>query len=485
MPESINLIAKALIVLTFIINIFLASIIIIHKPRRKANTVFGLLVFIVAFWNLTHIALHTGIRYFFGNQHLLILEKLTMPPAILIPIFTLYFVVLFSRKIEIVKWKLAVLFLIPLTLLLFTPFNYYFSEAWVTGWGSSFKVGPLYSLFGIYFLCYILMSMVVLVKEHKNTTNRIRKLQIRYIIWGISLATILGIVFNVLSPLLDKNEFVVFGVPVTLIFSGLVSYAILRHRFLDIKIILKRGLVHSLLLIIILGVVSFSILFLGGLFQSLFQFSYIITASICAFIIALIFQPLKKALYKLLDNFYYKRKTAQEVRREIDNLLKKNTDLPKMFKKLADVIRSDISTQKFCFLAYNAKDKKYTADFSTVNKKIEIPIEEYFVSVLKRENKIYIKDEIPLIKDNAENEEEVEHLDRIEKKLIEIDMQLVIPLIAGDEMVAIFFLGNKKGDKIYSVEDIKYLNEFTKQASFYIANVLLYKWAVERALRRK
>ena len=177
-------------------------------------------------------------------------------------------------------------------------------------------------------------------------------------------------------------------------------------------------------------------------------------------------------------------KSHQKIKEIMENAInKQNVDLFNFSKKLARIIKNKISTQKFCLFIYNPQIKKYTITLSTINKQIEILSTEYCVSVLKRENKIFLANKIPLFKKRVEGEEEKEHLTKVENKLQELNMELVIPLVAYEELVAIFFLGSKRNNKIYTTKDITFLTELADKASFCIWNMLVYKHALERLLQ--
>jgi len=484
MIDIIDNCADVLLWITFLVNLFLVVLILSKRPRKKVNVVFGLLVLSIAFWNLTRMM--TDISFFNQRVDVLMWTRLALVGPIFIAYLFLIFSFLFLAKKADSNWKRSVAFIVPsLALLAFIFTDYNASQATVLDSGKlSWAPGPLYYWFTVYFLLYVIWAVVILFRKFKRSNNRIQKLQIKVIFISALFASILGILASAVLPLFGNLCIYDYAVPITAIFTVAVTYVILRYRFLDIRLIFKKGLVYSLLLIIILGIVSFSVILLGGFFQSFFQFSYILTATICAFLIALIFHPLRAFLYKWINNIYYKRKTIQDTRREVTRAIKKNADLPKALAGIAGIVQKDLRINDVNFLIFDAREKKYKTEFSNENKNIEINATEYFISVIKRENKIFVKDEVSLQKEDVENEEERDHLDKVEKKLGEVNMELVMPLIAAEELVAVFFLGNKKNNKAYSVEDIKYLNEITEQASYLIGNILLYKYAMERVLGR-
>lgn len=482
MTSIIDNFASILLVVTFIVNLFLAVLVIIKSPKRKVNIVFGLLVLCIAFWNFTH--LFGDIPFLTRNTEALFWCRLALVgPIFMAYLFLMFCFALYTKKFKISTKKKIYLFIPAIILLIFVPTDHNVSQAIVLESGKIHWVpGALYYWFSVYFMTYIIGGAVVLYRKFKLSKNKVEKIQTKIIFISAIVAATAGITASAILPSLGYLVVYDCGVQLAAVFTIAVAYAILRYRFLDIKVVVKKGLVYSLLLIMLFAICAFFIFFLGNLFQSVFQAGYIITASLFAFIIALIFQPLRRSLYKLLDRVYYVRKTAREIKRDVHKVVKDNTDLPKLLQKIAELIKGDLTTVDFSFLILNTKDSKYVSEFSSDKKELSILTSEYFISVLKRENKIFVREELVLQKESAANDEEKDHLSKIEEKLEKTDKELVIPLVAAEELVAIFFLGSKKNNEAYSVEDIKYLNELANEASFYIANVLLYKQAMERVL---
>jgi signal transduction histidine kinase len=106
------------------------------------------------------------------------------------------------------------------------------------------KGGPIYIIFLLFFLVLIVLGFVKLIKAF-NVSSGTRRNQILYVI----LASVVGFGGGVLWFLpafgFDIYPFGIFIVPIYLFIA---AYAILRHNLLDINIVLRRRVGHSLLL---------------------------------------------------------------------------------------------------------------------------------------------------------------------------------------------------------------------------------------------
>ncbi len=95
------------------------------------------------------------------------------------------------------------------------------------------------------------------------------------------------------------------GFVFSIIFLYIISYAILRHKLLDINIIFRKGLIYSVLLSII-SVLYFALAFLSeNIFRKAVGYSSPgLTLAIIIFFI-LIFQPLKNNIQRIIDKYLF------------------------------------------------------------------------------------------------------------------------------------------------------------------------------------
>ncbi|MCX7661890.1 MAG: hypothetical protein N2Z79_04320, partial [Candidatus Omnitrophica bacterium] len=110
--------------------------------------------------------------------------------------------------------------------------------------------GRCYFLFVLYFFSYVLLCLRLLIKAYRKLEG-LRKEQIKYII----LSTIFGFsggtfaffpVFNLpISP---------HGIAFTVLYPFLTSYAIVKYRLMDIRIVITRAVIFLFVYFFILGI---------------------------------------------------------------------------------------------------------------------------------------------------------------------------------------------------------------------------------------
>lgn len=114
--------------------------------------------------------------------------------------------------------------------------------------------GPLYAVSLAFLLACLAYGLVRLVNGIGREPRRQRRMQLLYALSGLLLALFGEVLFDLLLPLLGELRFYSLGPLCSLLFAGLIAYAIARHRLLDIALIVQRGTLYALLLALVLGV---------------------------------------------------------------------------------------------------------------------------------------------------------------------------------------------------------------------------------------
>ncbi len=102
-------------------------------------------------------------------------------------------------------------------------------------------VDVMFGSFGLWYAVYviigILLALLVLAWKLKTETGE-DKTRVGYVLFGLSFFTILATITNLVIPLIFHYFFAsVFGPYLAIIFTGITTYAIIRHRLLRISIL--------------------------------------------------------------------------------------------------------------------------------------------------------------------------------------------------------------------------------------------------------
>jgi len=93
---------------------------------------------------------------------------------------------------------------------------------------------------------YTLFGVAILIYKYRHATG-IEQLRIGYLALGTGIFAAAGVVFDALLPAFGVSSFNLIGPLAALVFVGLIAYSIVRHELLEIKVIIQRGLIYTVL----------------------------------------------------------------------------------------------------------------------------------------------------------------------------------------------------------------------------------------------
>lgn len=228
--NAINIFLLMLSVATFSLSAF----IFLRNRKNAVNLSFSTLVAIAGLWPLS-IAL-------FREAHTITLalfwDRIIYICAILISPAILAFAHIFTEgKFKLKVWRLFAYIaplIILISLLLLT--NLWIEDVVLNPWGNSAMLGPAYLLWVIWFMAYMIWGFVVLFNKYRRSAGLI-KMQLRYILLSLAFPALGSVPFNVIAPLFGYYRLIWIGPIFLVAMMGIITYAILRYRLMDIRLL--------------------------------------------------------------------------------------------------------------------------------------------------------------------------------------------------------------------------------------------------------
>ena len=304
-----------------------------------------------------------------SNYHLCtLIWRLTSIGINLISVFTLYFVSLLTGKtskiILFFSYFQAFVFTI-LSLDTYLIINndalLYFNTLLVP------SPGKLYLLWFFSWCFIIAYSYFYLVKFYLNQKNREKK-QLKLLIFSLIVGSTCGTINFLYFLNLPVGPFANFGIS---LYCLMATYAVFKHQTLGIEIIYKKGLLYSILIAVLTGIYLLLIIIIESLFRGIIGYKSFILSLSSAFLIALLFNPLRNKIQLLVDKIFL-GKTFQEVAQE-NELLKQELERSERLKAastlalgLCHEIKNPLSTLKTFaeFVPEKHLDKNFINKFS-------------------------------------------------------------------------------------------------------------------------
>ena len=305
MPSVTILVTAITSFLGFLINSFVTCLVLL-RGRKKYHYLFAGIPIILAIWDLGIFL--TMIRNSFTNE-LLIYGYVISLPCVFLPALIYHFTCSYlnqpRKKSTIFIWVYCIIGFIVAGL----PGG--FEGVYNYSWGNLFRPTST-SLLGtaswlIIFYIFVWLSCWFLFRAYKREASPISRRHILYILIGffvISLANVkIAALYNVDNPWLLPT-----GMLIIDIFAALIGVAIIKHRLLDITLVIKKGTIYSLFLALIIFVFSCSehllSKYLGDLLGE--QPIYIHLISIAIVVGALM--PVRQKLERAIERLFAKKK---------------------------------------------------------------------------------------------------------------------------------------------------------------------------------
>ncbi len=258
------LLTFSVMVLTVVANLLLLGIVLFHKRYSLHEShvrAFSLSVAALLTWTIINYLADTSA----DPEQGLFWTRAAFPPALLMCVSIFWFALEFPQKHE--RGRIALGFYsiasFVSTVLICTQDSVLRSVEIDPKIGiTHVEVGQSYVL-----IVGLLLTMIVhttfLFLQNVRLQKGKTKDQIRYVLLGWSLFLTVALVTNAVLPLLLESAILSkFGPTASVFMVGCMVYAMVKHEFLDIKVIFQRGLIYLMLLsiffVVYLGVVFFA-----------------------------------------------------------------------------------------------------------------------------------------------------------------------------------------------------------------------------------
>jgi signal transduction histidine kinase len=290
-----------LLLFTAAASLALGIFVFLQGPRKLPNSALSLFSASMATWCFGQFM--GGVMG--GKEAVLFWTRINIAGAVLIPVFYLHFVIAYIERVkENLRILFAAFFLAGLFLLLdFTPLfvadvapRFAFRFYPVPGIVYPFFALYLAALFGLGF-----SKLAAFLKQSEGAKNN----QAKYVFFASLIGFLGGVtaffpVFNVDFPVLSN-----YSLP---LYLAITVYAIAKHKLLDINLVMREGLVYSLLTFLFAGFYALSILLANRFFQDITRRNEYLTVFIVVFISVLVFQPLREIIQQWVDRLFFKGK---------------------------------------------------------------------------------------------------------------------------------------------------------------------------------
>jgi len=464
------IIARIFLLFAFLVNLGLGFLVLTKaRPYKRINVIFSILAWAAAGWAFSFFMVYSVIDIV--PSSMLFWGRMAFATSGVTPGAFLCFTLLFpseERRLSSTK-----LFFLMLPSIIFLGLS--FTNQIVSSLGSGvrmFSYGPSYRFFSIYLIGYLLLGFFFLIRSYTKAVG-IGRLQIKYCLTGMFLTAGFGVSANLFLPMTGISRFNWLGPSLTVIYVGFATYSIVRHRLMDINIVLKKGTTYAFLISLLLAPSAILIVLGQKFFFGKVNYPFSIIIFSIVFLVAIFFGKIKpgteKAVEQLLfRNRYDYRETLGKFSKAMVTIL----DLQSLSKRIIETITQTMGVGKASLFLWDEEKVGYSL-FESKNIKISasaplLPKSDPLPHYLQKIGEIVIREELA----KGAN---IPELNDLIKKMSFLEAEVSIPLISKGQLVGMINLGYKFNKDIYSHEDIELLSTLANQTAIAIENARLYE----------
>jgi len=300
-------------------------------------------------------------------------------------------------------------------------------EVVFVGSRTEINFGPLFFAHSAYLLGCVGFSLFHLWDKYRKSIGLVRT-QLGYVFLGFFISTFLSIITNVILPTFAYFELTSFGPSFMLIMVGFISYAITKHRLLDISVIISRALAEVLAVFFHGTIYLILVWFYVNYISAKIDFPFLVWTVAYGILVGQTHQSVRLFIQTTSDKVFLKGKYDY-------------------YKELSEI------------------SSRVTRTLSLEN--ILSTLQRAFYEVIEVSNpRIYLWEDF--------DRPEVRELMEV-KEMSFRGEDLVIPCRLEDRLIAIIVLGKKLSEDAYTDEDLRLLQVLANQTAVALDHTRTYE----------
>ena len=444
------------------INLFLAALVFCRQPRQLPNQTFALFVVTIVAWSIPVQLLYASPAAAASIWY----KRLPFVAASLIgssfAVFCGVFPDVKSLRAHRGSWVIIAFGALMAGLSL-TPLIVEDTSIPETGQVQP-HYGPLYPLFGAFMIAAFGYGLRTLTTKWRASRGR-SKLQIQYLWLGACLLICTGGMTNLVVPALTGNSRLgVYGPYSSLLLVGFTAHAIIRHRLMDMRVVIRQSVTYGLSAAAAVGIIWGLVIALDKGLEVRLQLASPLLPLLIGVAGAIAFHPVRTTFQHVFDRYCYRQEyDYRQAIRMMSQVLASLLRIDPLCERLSMFILTTLNVEEvnvyLCHEPSCIEQRSYqhisngeyghTAALSMVSPSL--------IALLAHARQPVLQDELTLWADADEQA----HLDE-EFRLL--GSKVLIPLSVQTDLAGFIAVGEKRsGDPFFS-QDIEFLATIGHQA---------------------
>jgi PAS domain S-box-containing protein len=339
-----------------------------------------------------------------------------------------------------------------------------------------YEFGPGVFPLAFYFVTLVGSSGLSLIRGLRQVRDPVERNRMTYALLGLG-----AVVFGSTTNLVPRLGAYPLDIAANIANAMLLAYAIGRYQLLDIRLVIRRGLLYSILTAVIGSSYLLLVLLATTLFHAPAGPGNLIIPLLVALIAAVAMQPLRNAAQSLIDRLFFREKydaglMLQKLSRTTTSVL----DLDQLTDMVLHEITSTmhVGTAALFLRQANRGDLLLVAQRGLdKHRNLRLKSDHPVVAWLSDYHDALTTHDLEVLPQfKALWEQERQDLERMEAAYF-------VPLVARAELIGVLIVGPKLSDMPYSLDDRLTLTTLANQVAVAVQNAWLYEEVVREKRR--
>ncbi len=231
-----------------------------------------------------------------------------------------------------------------------------------------------------------------------------------------------------------------------------MGYAVVTQKLLDIDVVIRRGMIYSLITLILAASVSLAIFLISIFHTSIGIPLQILAALVVGGLAAALFGPIKNRIEILIDRFFYKdRYNYHQVIQSLSSALNSVNSLPDISRLIVGTTVNTLNLKGGCLFVKTQSDSleivAYQGTFINTAK------QEHLRALISQQNSTI---EFPNL-----------------TTTIDSDLAFLIRLLTGEKEIGVLCLSNKASGQNFSSDDLLLLQGISSVAAITLNSAMI------------
>lgn len=254
--------------------------------------------------------------------------------------------------------------------------------------------------------------------------------------------------------------------------GGFIAYAIIRHQFLNVRLVFRQSLIHTLISAILVGLYLVLATQSHSMLEPLFGASAEVVSYLVIILLLLLFQPISAALDNFIRSMFMRTRTdyrniIERFSRDVISLF----DPVKLRTSIEETLKTSILVEKVYFVLYDDTIQEYAMLKSEdLDRRVVVDRDDL---MLRGINLLDSPSRMSALTDYEEGS-------KLAELLNDLRTRVILPLKDAQHMLGFIALTSKAAGYRYTSEDLNLLGVLSNQMVTALTNARLYADSLER-----